>query len=323
MEESSLKNMFNSHGSNDINFNNNSNLENKSIKKKLKLIPKSNSMRYLNKFQRNAKIKKDMFNTRVSFSKLIPEQKKYNTHINREENFEQEKDRDDNDEQKSNLKININSFNDFKQRNKNSRKRNLKSRTLSQATSYDKINITKYINKHFSKQMDQQQIKLYQIPKNNFNKFNHHITNYNNMEKKKHFRNYSTINISTNNYEHKFKLKEKNSNIDFRKQSEFNIHRKHSNKSRNIKRSFNAIDTDNINKKKVQCLKNNRKLTVNNPNYVNISNNSHPISFNFFNFNYKPKANNNDIVNVNFFIKKNMNILKGKNNVIKNYYKYK
>ena len=72
------------------------------------------------------------------------------------------------------------------------------------------------------------------------------------------------------------------------------------------KKSFNTINSINLNLNKVQSLKNIDGPTINNnnPNIVHIQSNSPPISFNLFNFNRNQRTRNNN-KNKNLFNKNN------------------
>ena len=72
------------------------------------------------------------------------------------------------------------------------------------------------------------------------------------------------------------------------------------------KKSFNTINSINLNLNKVQSLKNIHGPTINNnnPNIVHIHSNSPPISFNLFNFNRNQRTRNNN-KNKNLFNKNN------------------
>ena len=89
------------------------------------------------------------------------------------------------------------------------------------------------------------------------------------------------------------------------------------------KKSFNTINSINLNLNKVQSLKNIHGPTINNnnPNIVHMQSNSPPISFNLFNFNRIQKIRNNN-KNKNHFNKNNkiLNLNYGIGKLNKNFY---
>ena len=354
IDMSSLKNLLNSHESNDINIYNNNEPEinkynNKNSSKSK--ISKSSSMRYINDFQYNNNNNNNNYMTDKKKTKIVLikniNQEKYNSNksINKEDYkitpIKSRLNKDKNKGSDYNLKINTNYLDLLSIQSRHGTNKHLKEKSLNKTTSTEKINIGNNIkikNTELDNKISQWIHKniINSNPKNNIkinnNQFSHQYAtinvaenNYNNnnyTSLRKFHKTNSMINISIdNNLKKEYIIKNRASqnfpsinslNSPNKKKTielnTININSNSINPNHTKKRSFNTINSTNLNLNKVNSLKNIHGPTINNnnPNFDSINARSPPISFNFFNFNNKQKTRNKG-KNRNFF-NKNMNL---------------
>ena len=381
IDMSSLKQLLNSHESNDINMYNNNNNEPENImfnknknnnKRKNSSKPnmaKSSSMKYFNNFQKSIipEIKKtkivllknitqDISNDNSINNKLFNIDEEYKTtptkqRMNKDKGISMGK--ISHGASDYNLKIDTNYIDLFSTQSKYGK--NKKEKKLSKTTSCEKINIgnnikfkntdldnklSQWIQKNLMNNNSPKNLKIsnnninnnkvfskdystIDVIGNNRNQNMNFHNNYSTSNLRKLHKTTSMINISSDNNNLKKELIIKNRmNQNFpninsinspisKKSIELNTININSNSIQPgqisiKKRSFNTINSTNLNLNKVQSLKNihGPSINNNNPNYVHLQSNSPPISFNLFNFNRIQRTRNRN-KNKNLFNKNN------------------